>query len=213
VFSLCCPSTCNALLGDFVLYLVFRLSSSSKEYLLIRERFLVLNRYCLDIFFMGVRTVDCYQGPAVPPNYSSSGSGPSKLFLRASSASKLFEFGLRSLKTLSSGQQCLRITRVRAPVPQNSFFGPVVPPNYSSSGSGPLNLSLRASSASGLFECGHQSLKLSSSGQQRLSFTRVWVLDPSNRIFRPSAFLFYSGADRCPSNLYFGLSMLSTQNT
>jgi hypothetical protein len=91
----------------FVLHLVFRFSSSSKEYLLIRERFLVLNRYCFDIFFMGVRTVDCYYGPAVPPCYSSAGSGPSNFSLRASSASELFEYGLWSLESSSSGQQCL----------------------------------------------------------------------------------------------------------
>jgi hypothetical protein len=57
------------------------------------------------------------------------------------------------------GQQCLRIIRVWAPVPQNSFFGPAVPPNYSSSGSGPLKLFLRASSASELFEFGLRSLE------------------------------------------------------
>jgi hypothetical protein len=74
-----------------------------------------------------------------------------------------------------------------------------------------LTLFLRASSTFGLFKCGRQSLKLSSSGQQRLSFTRVWVLDPSNRIFQPSAFLFYLGSG--PSNFYFGLSTLFAQNT
>jgi hypothetical protein len=201
VFSLCCPSTCNALLGDFVLYLVFRLSSSSKEYLLIRERFLVLNRYCLDIFFMGVRTVDCYQGPAVPPNYSSSGSGPSKLSLRASSASKLFELGLRSLETLSSGQQCLRIIRVRAPVPQISLFGPAVPLYYSSVGSGPSNHLLWASSASELFECGLRSLESLSSGQQCLHIIRVQAPVPRISLFGPAVPLYYSSAGSGPSNL------------
>jgi hypothetical protein len=107
VFSLCYLSARNALLGDFILCLAFCLSSSSKEYLLVREKFLVLNRYCFDIFFMGVRTMDCYHGLVVPPNYSSLGSGPLNPSLLASSASELFEFGLRSLESLSSGQQCL----------------------------------------------------------------------------------------------------------
>jgi hypothetical protein len=185
VFSLCCPRARNALLGDFVLHLVFRLSFSSKECLLIRERFLVLNRYCFDIFFMGVRTVACYYGPAVPPYYSSAGSGPSNLSLRASSASILFECGLWSLKSSSLGQQCLHIIRVQALIPRIIFFGPATPPDYLSAGSGPLNHLLRASSASALFECGLRSLKLFSSGQQRLNITRVWVFDPSNRIFWP----------------------------
>jgi hypothetical protein len=164
MFSLCCLSARNALLGDFVLCLAFCLSSSSKEYLLVREKFLVLDRYCFDIFFMGVRTMDCYHGSAVPLNYSSSGSGLSNFSLQASSASELFEFGLWSLEFLSSDQQCLRIIRARAPVPRISLFGPVVPPNYSSSGSGPSNFSLRASSASELFEFGLRSLESLSSG-------------------------------------------------
>jgi hypothetical protein len=155
--------------------------------LLIRERFLVPNRHSLDIFFMGVRTVGCYHGPAVPSNYSSLGSGLLKLFLWASSASELFEFGLRSLETLSSGQQCLRITRVRTPVPRISLFGPAAPPDYSSASVSPSNYLLRASSASALLGFGFWTPRVASFGHQR--------------------------ADRCPSNLYFGLSMLSTQNT
>jgi hypothetical protein len=110
----------------------------------------------------------------VPPNYSRSGSGPSKLSLRASSAfelfefrlwsletlslrassaSELFEFGLRSLKTLSLGQQCLRIIQVRAPVPQIIFFGPAAPQLYSGLGFGPLELHLSAISVFILFGC------------------------------------------------------------
>jgi hypothetical protein len=50
-----------------------------------------------------------YLRPAVPPNYSSVGFDPSNLFLQASSAFKLFECGLRSLKSLSSGHQRLQI--------------------------------------------------------------------------------------------------------
>jgi hypothetical protein len=152
--SLIFPRARNVLLGEFVLHLVFCPNFSSKECLIIQERFLVLNRYRFDIFFMGVRTVDCYFGPAEPPYYSSVGSGPSNLSLWASSASVLFECGLRSLESLSSGQQRLRIIRVWAPVPRISLFGPAAPPYYSSTGSGPSNLSLRASSASTLLGFG-----------------------------------------------------------
>jgi hypothetical protein len=188
VLSLRCPSAYNTLLGDFVFHLILRV---------IRVRALVPR-----ISFFG---------PAVPSSYSSSGFGPSNLSLQASSAFELFEFGLWSLESFPLGQQCLRVIRVRAPVPRIFLFGPAVPSNYSTSASGTSDLFLQASSASVLFEYGHQFLKLSSSGQQRLSFTRAWVLDPSNRIFWPSALLFYSGSD--PSNLYFGLSTLSAQNT
>jgi hypothetical protein len=113
-----------------------------------------------------------------------------KFSLRASSAFKLFELGLRSLELSSLGQQCLQIIRAWTSVPQIIFFGPAAPSNYLSSGFSPSSYLLRASSATALFEYGCQSLELSFSGQQRLSFTRVWVLDPSIRIFRPSAFLF-----------------------
>jgi hypothetical protein len=115
---------------------------------------------------MGVRTVDCYYGPAAPLNYSSAGSGPSSHLLRASRASILFEYGLRSLESSSSGQQCLHIIRVRTLVPRIIFFGPAAPPNYSSVDSGPFNPLLWASSASELFECGLRSLESLSSGQQ-----------------------------------------------
>jgi hypothetical protein len=155
MFSLCCPRARNALLGKFVLHLVFHLSFSSKECQLIREGFLVLNRYYFDIFFMGVRTVDCYYGPAVPPYYSSAGSDPSNLSLfgpaappyyssagsdpsnlslQASNTFELFECGLWSLESSSLGQQRLRIIRVRASVPQVIFFGPAAPQHYSSLG-------------------------------------------------------------------------------
>jgi hypothetical protein len=122
---------------------------------------------------MGIRTTDCYHGPAVPPYYSSAGSDPSNLSLRASSASILFKCGLRSLESLSLGQQCLYIIRVWAPVPRIILFGPAVPLYYLSAGSGPSNHSLWASSASILFECGLRSLESFSSGQQCLYIIRV----------------------------------------
>jgi hypothetical protein len=79
--------------------------------------------------------------------------------LRASNASVLFECGLRSLELSSSGQQRLCVIRVRASVPRIILFGPAVPLRYSTVGFGPSNYSLRASSASTLFECGFQSLE------------------------------------------------------
>jgi hypothetical protein len=54
----------------------------------------------------------------VPLNYSSQGFGPSNRLLRASSAFELFEPGLWSLESSSSGQQCLRIIWVWASVPR-----------------------------------------------------------------------------------------------
>jgi hypothetical protein len=54
--------------------------------------------------------------------------------LRASSAFTLFECGLRSLESSSSGQQRLHIIRVRASVPRIVFIGPAAPLRYSSAG-------------------------------------------------------------------------------
>jgi hypothetical protein len=133
----------------------------------------------------------------VPSSYSSSGFGPSKLSLQASSAFELFEFGLWSLETLSSGQQCLQVIRVRALVPRNSLFRPAVPSSYSSSGFGPLKLSLQASSA---FEFGLWSLETLSSGQQCLRIIRVWALVPRISFFGPAAPLHYSSVGVSPSN-------------
>jgi hypothetical protein len=67
---------------------------------------------------------------------------------------------------------------VRTPIPRIIFFGPAAPPNYLSVGSGPSNPSLRASSASILFECGLRSLESLSSGQQCLSCDSGMVLAP-----------------------------------
>jgi hypothetical protein len=71
-------------------------------------------------------------GPAVPLCYSSAGSDTSNRFFRASSASKLFKCGLRSLESLLSGQQFLHFIRVWAPVPRIALFGSSTPPCYSS---------------------------------------------------------------------------------
>jgi hypothetical protein len=113
----------------------------------------------------------------------------SKFSLRASSAFKLFEFGLRSLKLSSSGQQCLQIIQARASVPRTIFFGPAAPLHYSSTGTSPSNCLFQASSASALFEFGFWTLQFASFGHRH----------------------FCSGSS--PSNLCFRLSTLSAQNT
>jgi hypothetical protein len=112
-------------------------------------------------------------GPAAPLYYLSAGFSPSNRSLRASSASILFECGLRSLESFSLGQQCLYIIRVRASVPRIALFEPAVPPYYSSAGSGPSNCFLRIFDAFTIFECGLRSLKSFSSGQQHLYILRV----------------------------------------
>jgi hypothetical protein len=104
---------------------------------------------------------NCSFGPAAPSYYSSAGFGPSNRFLRASSAFVLFECGFRSLKLLSSGQQRLRIIRVRASVPRIAFFGPAAPSYYSCAGFGPSNCLLWASSALKRFEAGLRPHELS----------------------------------------------------
>jgi hypothetical protein len=95
---------------------------------------------------MDVCTVDCYHGPAVHPNHSSSGSGPSNLSFWASSASGLFEFGPWSL--------------------ESSIFGLATPSCYSIADFGPSNYLLRASSASTLFEGGCPILRITSFSHQ-----------------------------------------------
>jgi hypothetical protein len=102
-------------------------------------------------------------------------SCPSNRLLRASSASALFECRLRSLESFSLGQQRLHILRVRDSFPRIIFFEPAAPLYYLSAGFGPSDRSLRASSASTIFECGLQSLELFSSGQQRLCIIRIRV--------------------------------------
>jgi hypothetical protein len=179
VLSLHCMSACNVPPGDFVFHSMFRMGFSSKGYLLIRERFLILD--CLKILSSGQQCLAIIRAWASVPRIIS---------LRASSALQLFELGLRSLELFSLSQQGLCIIRAWASVPRIVFFRPAVPSNYSGSGFGPSSYLLRASSASVLFGCGCQSLELSFSGQQRLSFTRIWVLTSSFRAFRPSALLF-----------------------
>jgi hypothetical protein len=124
------------------------MGSSSKGYLLIRERFLILDR--LEILSSGQQCLQIIRawasvpriiffGPAVPCNYSSLGFGPSNYLLRASSAFKLFGLGLRSLELSSLGQQHLCIIQVRGPVPRIILFGPAAPQLHSSLGSDPFN--------------------------------------------------------------------------
>jgi hypothetical protein len=124
----------------------------------------------------------------------------SEFSLRASSAFKLFELGLRSLELSSSGQQRLQIIRAWASVPRIIFFGPAVPSNYSSLGFDPSNYLLRANSAFKLFELRLQSLELSSSGQQRLCIIRVWVPVPQIIFFGPAAPQLYSSLGFGPFN-------------
>jgi hypothetical protein len=114
-------------------------SSGQQRFRIIRVRALVPR-----IIFFGLAT---------PSHYSSAGFGPSNRLLRASSASALFKCGLWSLELFFSGQQRLRIIRVRASVPRIILFGPAAPPRYSSAGFGPSNYFLRANNASTLFEC------------------------------------------------------------
>jgi hypothetical protein len=127
---------------------MFRMGFSSKGYLLIRERFLILDRLeilspgqqCLQIIraWASVSRI-IFFGPAVPYNYSSLGFGPSNYLLQASSAFKLFGFGLWSLELSSSGQQRLCIIRVWVPVPRIILFGPAAPRLHSNLGSDPFN--------------------------------------------------------------------------
>jgi hypothetical protein len=140
---------------------MFRMGSSSKGYLLIRERFLVLDQYRLEILSSGLqcllsiraRASDSriiFFGPAAPLHHSSVGASPSNCLLRAGSACTLLECGRQSLELSSSGRQHFCIIRVRVPDPRIVFFGPAAPQLYSSFG----------------------------------------FLDPSIRIFWPLAFLF-----------------------
>jgi hypothetical protein len=71
---------------------------------------------------------------AAPPNYSSAGFGPSNLFLRAISASILFECRCSVPRITSSGLQRLHIIRVRMLYPSNCFIRPSTPLYYLSMG-------------------------------------------------------------------------------
>jgi hypothetical protein len=138
---------------------------------------------------------------AAPLYYLSAGFGPSNCFFWASSAYILFECGLRSLKSLLSGQLRLFIIRVRASVPQIVSFGPAAPLYYLSAGFGPSNCFLLANSASLLFEFGFWSLELFLSGQQRLYIIRVRASVPRIASFGPATPLYYLSARFGPSNL------------
>jgi hypothetical protein len=129
-------------------------------------------------------------GPAVPSSYLKLRFGPSNCLLRASSAFKLFETGLRSLELSSSGQQCLQVIRDWVSVPRIVFFGPAVPSsysrlgfgssnhllrpavpsNYSSLGFSPSNHLFRASNASALFEFEAPVPRISISGYQHSKY-------------------------------------------
>jgi hypothetical protein len=82
-----------------------------------------------------------------------------ELFSLGSSTSTLFDYGLWSLELFSSGQQRLCVIRLQALVPRIILFGLAAPLRYSTAGFSPSNYSLRASSASTLFECGCWSLE------------------------------------------------------
>jgi hypothetical protein len=159
------------------------MGSSSKGYLLVRERFLGFDQYHFKILSSGLQCLlsirawvsdpqIIFFGPAAPLHHSSVGASPSNYPLRASSASASFECGRQSLELSSLGRQRLYFTRVRALVPQIIFFGLAVPLHYSSAGVSPSNCLFWASTASTLLELG--------------------VLDPSIRIFRPLAFFWAS---------------------
>jgi hypothetical protein len=158
----------------------------------------IFDRNCFELLFSGQQRLRiirvrasvpriAFFGPAAPSYYSSAGFGPLNCLLRASSAFVLFECGLRSLELPSSGQQRLRIIRVRASVPRIAFFGPAAPSYYLSAGFGPSNCLLWASSAFVLFECGLRSLELFLSGRQRLQDIRGRASAPRIVSFGPAA--------------------------
>jgi hypothetical protein len=121
-------------------------------------------------------------GPAAPPNYSGLGFDPSNHLFQASSASELFERGLRSLETFSSSRQCFQKIRVQ-------FSRPAVPSKYSSSGFSPSNLLLRAGSASTLFGLGCPNPQNASPCHWCLHFVRVRADALSNLSFGLSTLL------------------------
>jgi hypothetical protein len=78
-------------------------------------------------------------GPAAPSRYSRRDFGPSNCFFRVSSAFKIFEARLWSLKLFLSGRQCLQDIRGETLVPRIVSFGPAAPSRYSRRGFGPSN--------------------------------------------------------------------------
>jgi hypothetical protein len=106
---------------------------------------------------MGVRTMDCYHGPAVPPNCSTSGPGPSNLSL----------FGLATPSYYSTAGFGPSNYFIRALVPRISLFGLATPSYYFTAVFGPSNYLLWASSASTIFEGGCPIPRIASFGHQR----------------------------------------------
>jgi hypothetical protein len=80
---------------------------------------------------------NCLFGLAVLSSYSRPDFGPSNHLFRASSAFKLFEAGLRSLKSSFSGQQHLQPIRGWALDPRIVFYGLAIPSKCSSLNYGP----------------------------------------------------------------------------
>jgi hypothetical protein len=132
--------------------------------------------------------------------------GPSNHLFWASSAFKLFEAGLRSLKSAFSGQQCLQVIRGRTLVPRIAFFGPAVPSSYSRPDFGPSNQLFRASSAFKLFEAGLRSLESTFLGQQCLQVIRGRTSVPRIAFFGPAVPSSHSRPDFGPSNRLFQAS-------
>jgi hypothetical protein len=136
-------------------------------------------------------------------------SCPSNRFLWASSASIFFECTLWSHESFSLGQQCLYIIRVRASVPRIALFGPVVPLQYSSVGSGPSNYFLRIFDASTI--SGLRSLELFPLDLRRLYNIRVRASIPRIIFFGPAAPPYYLSAGFGPSSHFLWASSASVR--
>jgi hypothetical protein len=126
---------------------------------------------------------------AAPPNYSSAGINVPRIIFTGPTAPPNYS---------SAGVN----------VPRIIFIGPTASPNYSSMSFGPSNRLLQASSALLLFECGcycpsNYSLRASSAS------TLFECGFRSLESHLSAVLSFYSDTDRCPSNIYFVLSMLS----
>jgi hypothetical protein len=92
-------------------------------------------RYCPSNCFFGLATPWYYSstgvivpqiaffGPAAPPYSLSAGFGPSNYFLRASSASTLFECGFPIPRITSSGHQCFHSIWIQTAVLRISISG------------------------------------------------------------------------------------------
>jgi hypothetical protein len=145
----------------------------------------------------------------VPLYYSSMGFGPLNRSFRASSASTIFEYGLRSLESFSLDFRCHCNIWVRALVPRIIFFVLAAPPYYSSAGFSPSNRFLWASGASILFECGLRSLESFSLGQQCLHIIRVRASIPRIIFFGPTSPPYYSSMGFESSNHFLQVISVS----